>query len=444
MKLALVGRPNVGKSALFNRICKQRISIVDDMEGVTRDRIYSDAEYLGRSFELIDTGGIHFEKNIPFCEEVKRQALIAIEEADGIILVVDARVGVQQLDVEVAKILLKTKKPVILAVNKIDDLSLSDLVFDFYELGIEKMIPVSAEHGLHIAELLEEILQFFPVAEEQTKEKQTKVAIIGRVNVGKSTLLNAILKEDRSIVSDLVGTTRDAIDVTFQKDNESFVLIDTAGIRKKNKEKEVVEKFAAIRTFQAIERADICVVVIDVQEGLTTQEKRILSDIQKKGRGCVIFLNKWDLAKNWQMEEIVSSLYRESPFIKHCPIIIGSAKQNRNTEEVFKQVILVKKELEKKMPTPELNRFVDKCFQTVHPPMIMGKRLRVYYMTQKSSFPPRFILFVNNPKLMTKAYKSYLINSFRQAYSFLGCPIEFSLRGKKATTGGPKKASVNC
>lgn len=440
MKLALVGRPNVGKSALFNRICKQRISIVDDMEGVTRDRIYSDANYLGRSFELIDTGGIHFEKNIPFCEEVKRQALIAIEEADGIILVVDARVGVQQLDVEVARILLKTKKPVVLAVNKIDDLSLSDLIINFYELGIEKMIPVSAEHGLHIAELLEEMLYHFPVEEEiKALDRQIKVAIVGRVNVGKSTLLNAILKEERSIVSDQVGTTRDAIDVTVQKGEESFILIDTAGIRRKNKEKEVVEKFASIRTFQAIERADICVVVVDVQEGLTGQEKRILSDIQSKGRGCVIFLNKWDLAKNWQMEEALAYLYRESPFIKHCPIIIGSAKHKRNTEEVFNQVEIVKKELGKKMATPELNRFVEKCFQTVHPPMIMGKRLRVYYMTQKSSFPPRFILFVNNPKFMTRAYKTYLINSFREAYSFSGCPIEFSLRGKKVTTSEQRK-----
>lgn len=437
MKIALVGRPNVGKSALFNRICKKRISIVDDMEGVTRDRIYGEAGYLDKSFELIDTGGIHFEKNLPFCEEIKRQAFIAVEEADGIILVVDARVGVQQLDIEVAKILLKKKKPVVLAVNKVDDLSLTGLVFNFYELGIEKMIPVSAEHGLHIAELLEEMFAQLPIKEMQTQvERQTKVAIVGRVNVGKSTLLNAILDEERSIVSDQVGTTRDAIDVSLQRNNTSFLLIDTAGIRRKNKEKEVVEKFASIRTFEAIERADICVVVIDAKEGLTGQEKRILSDIQSKGRGCVIFLNKWDLVKNWPMEEALRSLYRESPFIKHCPIIIGSAKQKRNIEEVFNQVEKVKEQLGKKMPTPELNRFVERSFQAIHPPMIMGKRLRVYYMTQKSTSPPKFILFVNNPTLMTRAYKSYLINSFREAYSFLGCPIEFSLRGKKATTSG--------
>ncbi|PIS01312.1 MAG: ribosome biogenesis GTPase Der [Chlamydiae bacterium CG10_big_fil_rev_8_21_14_0_10_35_9] len=432
MKLALVGRPNVGKSALFNRICKKRIAIVDDMEGVTRDRIYGEAEFAGQTFEVIDTGGIHFGKNIPFTEEVRRQSQLAIEEADGIILVVDGKAGVQSLDADISKILLKTHKPVVLAVNKIDDLSLSDLVFNFFELGIEKMVPVSALHGLHVAELLENIFEKVPQAHLADEvDAICKVAIVGRANVGKSTLINALLNEERTIVSPIAGTTRDAIDIPLDYNESSYLMIDTAGIRRKNKEKEVVEKFAAMRTENAITRADVCVLVIDANEGLTSQEKRIINQIESEGKGLVIFLNKWDLVKGFRMEHSIQAIYEESPFIKHCPIIVGSAKEKRNITDIFEKVNEVQENLAKKLSTSELNQFIEKCFQKVHPPMILGKRLRVYYMTQKTTNPPRFILFINYPNLMTKAYKNYLINSFRQEYAFTGCPIEFILRGKK-------------
>lgn len=430
-KIAIVGRPNVGKSHLFNRICKQRLSIVDEMEGVTRDRLYAKAEVFGHPFELIDTGGIHTKSKEKFNEEIKRQAEIAIEEADSLIMVVDSQVGVTDLDIEVAHILLKTKKPVCLAINKIDDPSKEYLEHHFFQLGIQKMIPVSAEHGLNIAELLESALEEVEcpkVIEEE--EEGIKVAIVGRTNVGKSSLLNAILNDERSVVSTIPGTTRDAIDAKFSYEDQEFTLIDTAGIRRKKSETEVVDKFAAIRTVEAIERSDVCLLILDSLEGLTTQEKRIAKSIEEAGKGCLLLFNKWDLMKGVRMEHLIKTLERDVPFLKHCPKIFISAKTHRNIDKIFPEIKKVYASAEFRISTHQLNKFITLAIQKNHPPMIQGRRLRIYYMAQVGTRPPTFVMFVNHPNLMHDTFKKYLINQFREQYQFTGVPLRFYLRGK--------------
>lgn len=432
-KIALVGRPNVGKSALFNRICQKRLSIVDEQEGITRDRLYADAELFGRQFTLIDTGGIDFSGSIPFHEEVKRQAEIAILEADVIILVVDGQIGPSPLDDEVAKILLQSKKPVIVAVNKIDRGGDDLRIHAFHSLAVRDLIGVSALQGYQVAELLEKALEKVPPVEEVAvpeNDKLIRVAIVGRTNVGKSTLLNHLLGEERSIVSPIAGTTRDAIDATLHRDGQEYLLIDTAGIRRKKAEKEVVDKFAAIRTDEAIERADVCVLILDSFEGFTTQEKRIASEIEAKGKSCVLLFNKWDLMKNFKMEHALRGVREEIPFLNHCPTLFLSALKGRNLEKIFPAVNEVFAERKKRITTGSLNKFIEGCVQKYHPPLIIGKRLRIYYMTQVEINPPKFVLFVNNPTLMTEAYRKYLINQFREAFGFSGCPLTLELRGK--------------
>ncbi len=431
MKIALVGRPNVGKSALFNRICQKRISIVEDVEGVTRDRIYAKAEINNKEFELIDTGGISFEKNMPFIDQIRMQAEIAIEEADGIIMVVDLKANAQLLDKEIAKILLATKKPVILAINKADDQTVKYDLFSFYELGIENLLAVSAIHGHNVFDLIAKMFELVPFeADEKEEEKSVNVAVIGRANVGKSTLLNAMLGSERCIVSPIAGTTRDAVDVLLEHNKENFLFIDTAGIRRKHKEKETIEKFSSLRTQNALKRADICILVLDVNEGMTTQEKRILKEIETLGKGCIIFINKWDCIKGHRMEHCILSIKNEYSPAKNFPIIVGSAKEKRNIDKVFQSLLDLKLQIQRKISTPELNRFIEKSMQRTHPPMIKGKRLRVFYMVQKTTHPKKFILFVNYPNLMTKAYKQYLINSLKDTFSLIGCPIEFTLRAR--------------
>ncbi len=429
-KVAIVGRPNVGKSALFNRICGKRIAIVDEAEGITRDRIYGKSDLFGRPFELIDTGGIDARSKAAFNEEVKQQAEIAIEEADSLIMVVDARLGPMTLDHELAEILLRTKKPVTLAINKVDNTDQKALVHQFYSLGIQTMVAVSAIQGHHMAELLEGALD--PIEQDGLDDgfESTRVAIIGRPNVGKSTLINQFLDEDRCIVSPIAGTTRDSIDVHFSFEDHNYTLIDTAGIRRKKAEHEVVDKFAAIRAKRAIERADVCLLVVDAQEGLTHQEKRIANMIEEAGKGCVLLFNKWDLVKGFRMEHCVSAIKDEASFLKHCPMMCVSALEGRNMDKILEAVDIVRKETEKRISTGQLNKFIERALQLCHPPMIQGKRLRLYYLTQVSTLPPKFILFVNKPKLMTGAYKKYLINRMREQFQFTGLPLEFILKGK--------------
>ena len=432
-KIALVGRPNVGKSALFNRICQKRISIVDEQEGITRDRLYAEAEVFGREFILIDTGGIDTSETMPFSGEIRRQAQIAIAEADVVILVVDGQVGSHPLDEEVAKILLHAKKQVVVAVNKIDQASEEVRIHNFHSLAVRDLIACSAVQGFQIAELLEKAMAFLPVAERAAEAALggIRVAIVGRPNVGKSTLLNHLLHEERSIVSPIAGTTRDAIDVVVQHEGQEYLLIDTAGIRRKKAEKEVVDKFAAIRTEEAVEKADVCLLVLDSFEGFTTQEKRIAAEIEEKGKSCILVFNKWDFMKNFRMEHALKGIREEIPFLSHCPTLFISATKERNLDKIFPMIKATYAERLKRITTGGLNKFIEGCLQKYHPPLIIGKRLRIYYMTQVEINPPKFVLFVNNPTLMTESYKKYLINNFREVYGFGGCPLTLELRGKE-------------
>lgn len=434
-KIALVGRPNVGKSALFNRICKKKISIVDEAEGVTRDRLYADTDLFGKPIQVIDTGGIAPGSTIPFQEEVIRQTEIAIMEADSLIMVVDATIGVTALDDHVARLLRRQNKPLCLAVNKIDDFSHLDLVHEFHSLGISRMVPVSAQHGFRIAELLEEALLGVEFPEEALEEDASiKVAIVGRPNVGKSTLINHLLQEERCVVSPIAGTTRDSIDAQLTVGENTFTLIDTAGIRRKKAEHEVVDKFAAIRTERAIERADVCVLMLDAQEGFTAQEKRIVSQIEEQGKGCIILFNKWDLVKGFRMEHCLQQLRIEASFVSHCPTFFISAHTGRNLDKLFEQVALVHNHLKQRITTGQLNKFIESVIQRYHPPMIQGRRLRIYYMAQVDINPPHFVFFVNHPDLMLESYQKYMLNSFRETYGFAGVPLIFTLKGKKERT----------
>lgn len=437
-KLAIVGRPNVGKSALFNRITGKRISIVDEAEGITRDRLYAGAEFFGFPFEVIDTGGINPRSAAQFNEEIKRQAEIAIEEADSIVMVVDSLVGITDLDQEIALILLRTKKPLCLAVNKIDDISQESLMHQFHRLGITRMVSVSAAQNWHIAELLETAFQDFSLerTEELRDEGLIHIAIIGRPNVGKSSLVNYLLDENRCIVSPIPGTTRDSVDISFISGDDRYMLIDTAGIRRKHAEHDVVDKFAAIRTERAIERADICLLMLDAQEGMTTQEKRIANMIEEAGKGCILLSNKWDLVKGFRMEHCLKEVEEDASFLKHCPKIFISAKTGRNVEKIFPTIKQVYLDSQLRIGTHQLNKFIGAALQRNHPPMVMGKRLRIYYMAQVAIQPPKFILFVNHPHLMTESYRKYLYNQFRETYHFTGVPITLHLKGKQKREEG--------
>ncbi len=446
IKLALVGRPNVGKSALFNRICKKRIAIVDEMEGVTRDRLYADADCFGKPFEVIDTGGINPQSEVPFQEEIRRQAEIAIVEADVIVMVVDGTVGITSLDEFVARLLLRTGKPLVLAVNKIDDLSKMDLIYPFYSLGISRVIGVAATHNFQIAELLEEAFTGLALPEETPAEKKSiHVAIVGRPNVGKSTIVNFLLDEQRCVVSPIAGTTRDSIDIEVQVGDDRFTLIDTAGIRRKRAEHDAVDKFAAVRTKRALERADVCVLVVDAERGMTVQEKRIAREIEALGKGCVLLFNKWDLVKGFRMEHCRKSFEIDTPFLVHCPMLFVSGLSGRNLNQLFPAVKDVFEQQNRRVTTGQLNKFVEKVVQKYHPPMLEGgKRLRIFYFAQVDVQPPRFVLFVNNPQLMADTYKKYLINQFRETYGFLGAPIQFFLKGRntKKEDKAPEAAPI--
>lgn len=431
-KLALVGRPNVGKSALFNRLCGKKISIVDDAEGTTRDRIYGSADFFGHPIEVIDTGGLAAHPDIPFQEGIQRQAELALVEADVIIMVVDGQCGVTPADEHVAQLLLRQGKPVCVAVNKVDNLEQRENSYDFYRLGFENVLPISAVHGFQIAELLEMAFAGFSFAEEEGDRDDTsiKVAIVGRPNVGKSTILNYLLKQERSVVSPIAGTTRDAIDARIEINGTALTLIDTAGIRRKRAEHDTVDKFAAIRTERAIERADICILVLDAEEGITTHEKRIASMIEEAGKGCILVFNKWDLVKGFRMEHCLQSLNYDTAFLSHCPTLFTSALTGRNLSKIVEQICSVSEYQQQRISTGQLNKFLEKAVDAYHPPMIQGKRLRIYYMAHVETQPPTFVLFVNYPKLMLDTYRRYLVGQFRQTYHFTGNPLVFLLRSR--------------
>lgn len=442
-KVAIVGRPNVGKSALFNCIVKKQMSIVDDEEGVTRDRMYGHAEIFGKSFDVIDTGGL-FSDDPDFAELVTRQAEIAIEEADAIILVVDGTVGPQALDQKVAKILHMSKKPLCLAVNKIDSPDREYLVHTFASLGISPSVAVSAVHRYQIAELLESATRSIPLLPPQEESPYPKIAIIGRPNVGKSMLLNSLLGEERSIVSPIAGTTRDSIDTEIIFGDTTYTLIDTAGIRRKHKERTCLEKFSTIRTERAIERADLCLLVVDTLSGVTAEEKKIARSIEEAGKNCILVLNKWDLVANIRMEHAMRGLEEEVHFLANAPKLFISAKTGRNVQKVFPLIKEVLDAAHKRVPTHKLNKALLEWMAAYHPPMIGGKRLRIYYMSQVDVAPPRFVLFVNSPLLLDAGYKKYLTNSLRSTFHFAGVPFSLFLKGKDSPhrhASSPRKHS---
>lgn len=436
-KLAIIGRPNVGKSALFNRICKKRIAIVDEMEGVTRDRLYAEADLFGKPFELIDTGGIDTHSKAAYNASIRRQAEIAIEEADRLIMVVDGSVGPTLLDQEIARMIHGRGKAVTLAVNKIDDFHQLDQIHQFHCLGFKQIMGISAAHGLHVPELLEMALSGVNWSEvEIPKKKPIHVAIVGRPNVGKSTLVNYLVDEDRSVVSPEAGTTRDSIDVEIEVDGQRYILIDTAGIRRKKAEHDAVDKFAAIRTERAIERADICLLLLSAEDGITAQDKKIASQIEELGKGCILLFNKWDLVKGFRMEHCLEAVRNEAIFLSECPSLFTSATTGRNVDEIFPLIQQVYKGLNCRITTGQLNKFLEDAIQRYHPPMLQGKRLRIYFGTQVTVNPPRFVFFVNKRALMVDSYKKYLVNAFRKTYGFAGVPVNISLKGKPEREAG--------
>ncbi len=428
-KLAIVGRANVGKSSLFNRICKKKISIVHGKEGVTRDRIYKKAFFHGKPFIAIDTAGLDVKTKLSIDDEIVIQIKVAIEEADILVMVVDAKVGVTNLDQMVAKNLLKTKKRVILAINKVDTEKHKDKIFEFQKLGLKNIIDISAAQNLNIDKLLEIAFKDFVFDEDVDcqVENKIKVAIVGRTNVGKSTLLNSLLNEKRAVVSSEIATTRDSIDSDIMINGKKYTFIDTAGIRKKNKERNVLEKFSRFQTLKSIEKADICLLVLDAEDVMTFQDQKILSFIEKKSKGCIILVNKWDKIKDVRQEHFLKVLNQKRSYF---PIVIISALKKQNLDKIFFLIDKVQENRLKNIQTTTLNKFVEKCIQRYHPPMIDGKRLKIYYLTQIKNNPPHFLFFVNYPKRFTSTYKKYLINNFRTHFDFEGSPIIFDVKKK--------------
>jgi GTP-binding protein len=429
--IAIVGRPNVGKSTLFNRIVGERISIVEDSPGITRDRIYSDAEWLNTNFTLIDTGGLEVSETDDILINVQRQAEIAIQEADVILFVVDGREGVTGTDREIANFLRKTQKPVILVANKMENRFSIEYLSELYELGFNEPVPISSEHGLGIGDLLDLVIEKIPsIKEEDYDEGVIKVALIGKPNVGKSSIVNTLLGQERVIVSETPGTTRDAIDTSFTMGEQNFVLIDTAGLRRKAKIFEAVEKYSVIRTLKAIERSDVVLMVIDAAEGVTSQDKKIAGYADEAGKACVIVVNKWDLVKkdNNTFQQYTETIRKELEFLKYAPIIFVSAKTAQRITKIMDYVLSVAEEHAKRIGTGDLNDLIQEAIMLHQPPTDRGKRLKIFYCTQSSVKPPTFIFFVNEPELMHFSYLRYLENTIREAYGFNGTPIRLLVR----------------
>ena len=427
--VAIVGRANVGKSTIFNRIVGERVSIVEDVAGVTRDRIYATATWLTKEFRLIDTGGIEL-KNASFTAQIKMQAEIAIEEADLIVFVVNGREGVTQEDEYVARLLQRTKKPILLAVNKIDDNSFINDIYDFYSLGMGDPIPVSGSHGIGIGDLLDEIIKKLDFTEEEFDKDEIRFSIIGRPNVGKSSLTNAILGEERVIVSNIEGTTRDAIDTAFEKDGQKYRVIDTAGMRKKGKVYENVEKYSILRALSSIEKSDVIVVVIDGNRGVIEQDKHVAGYAHEAGKGVILVVNKWDLIEKDEktMQKKEKELRTQFKYLDYARIIFLSAKTHQRVQQLFPMIQESYTNSNKRVQTSVLNDVLVDA-QAINPTTTFnGGRLKIFYANQVSTCPPTFILFVNDPQYMHFSYKRYLENRLRDSFGFEGTPIHIICR----------------
>lgn len=433
--VAVVGRPNVGKSTFFNYLAGKRISIVEDTPGVTRDRIYAEVEWRNRKFTLIDTGGIEPYSEDKIMQQMKRQAEVAIETADVIVFMVDMKDGITASDKEVATMLRKTQKPVILTVNKVDQVGdPPSEVYEFYNLGLGELMTVSSIHGLGMGDLLDEIYEHFPeVHEEEYDEDVIKVAVIGKPNVGKSSLINRILGEDRVIVSDIPGTTRDAIDTYVENDHGKFVFIDTAGIRRQSKINENIEKYSTIRSWTAIERADVCLILIDAQEGVTEQDTKIAGYAHEQGKASIVVVNKWDLIEKetGTLEEYRNIVHEKLGFMLYTPVLFISAKTGQRVDKTYELIKFVADQAALRISTGVLNDLLNEATAMVQPPSDKGKKLKIYYMTQASVKPPTFVLFINNIDLMHYSYQRYLENQLRKSFGFEGTPLRFILRERE-------------
>lgn len=432
--VAIVGRPNVGKSTLFNFISKKRVSIVEDMPGVTRDRIYMDAEWLGREFTMIDTGGIEIQTVDKILTQTRIQAKLAIEEADVILFLVDGKTGITTDDEELANMLRTTRKPVIVVVNKVDSPKDEQTVYEFYNLGLGDPIAISAANALSIGDLLDEVMKQLPPSENETEDDDTiRVAFIGRPNVGKSSLVNALLGEERVIVSDVPGTTRDAIDTHFVKDGTNYILIDTAGMRRRAKIDEPVEHYSVIRSLRAIERADVVLMVIDAEDGVTEQDKKIAGYAHEAGRGIIIVVNKWDLIEKDSKTSLrfTEQIRSELGFMQYAPVLFTSALTHQRVQRVTELVKYVAEQHAMRVKTSVLNQVVVDSVNINPPPSDKGIRLKIFYATQAEVKPPTFIFFVNDIEIMHFSYLRYLENKLREAFGFEGTPLKLVVRGRK-------------
>lgn len=433
--VAIVGRPNVGKSTLFNRLTQSRQAIVEDFPGVTRDRLYAPSDWNGREFTLVDTGGIVLDKEGDTIEaHVTRQAELAIKEADVIIFVCDVTNGVTASDQEVAEKLRRTRKPVLLAVNKVENLKREEAALEFWSLGLPNMLTVSAEHGMGTGDLLDEVVKHLPAEHAEVEEDETliKVAVIGRPNVGKSSLVNAILGEERVIVSNVAGTTRDAIDVLIEKGEDRFLLIDTAGMRRRGKVEEGVERYSVMRALRAVDRASVVLMVIDAEDGVTDQDQKIVGYANENGKACIVVINKWDLVEKDEktMEKFVDQVRVRLAFMDYAVLAFLSAKTRSRVHKLLPQIRKVAENHGRRISTAELNNLVRDAYTNNPPPSDKGRRVKIYFATQPHIAPPGFLFFVNDRDLLHFSYKRYLENRLRETYDFEGTPIRLYFRNK--------------
>ena len=432
--VAIVGRPNVGKSTFFNYIAGKRISIVEDTPGVTRDRVYAETNWRGRNFTLIDTGGIEFNEEDDISMQMKEQAEIAIAMADVILFVTDIKQGVTAADEEIALMLRKSKKPIILVFNKADKFGKEvPEIYEFYSLGLGEPFRVSSVNAIGIGDVLDEIYENLPEKQEgEDDTSEIKVAVIGKPNVGKSSLINKILGENRLIVSNIAGTTRDAIDSEFENNYGKYIFIDTAGIRRHSKIEERIEKFSVARTLLAIQRADVCILMIDAKEGVTEQDTKIAGEAHEAGKGVIIAVNKWDLLEkdNGTVEKYTKEVYNKLPYLDYAPIIFISAKTGQRVEKIFNIINNVAQQNALRVSTSVLNQVLNEAIAVVQPPTDKGRRLKIYYMTQATTKPPTFVVFVNDKKLFHFSYERYLVNQLRKEFGMQGTPIRMIAREK--------------
>lgn len=432
--VAIVGRPNVGKSTLFNKLVGDRVAIVDNQPGVTRDRLYRETEWCGTEFILVDTGGLEPRNNDFMMTKIKQQAEVAMNEADVIMFIVDAKAGVTALDEEVAYILRKKNKPVILCVNKVDNyLSQQDDLYDFWSLGFEHLMPISAEHKTNLGDMLDVIVENVNALEPVEEEEGLKLAIIGRPNAGKSSLVNRLAGKERTIVSNIAGTTRDAIDTAIEYDGDKFVLIDTAGIRRKSKVEESLEYYSVLRAIKTIKRADVCLLMLDGEEGLTDQDKRIAGIAYEERKPIIIVVNKWDAVEKetMTMKKMTDDLYEELPFLSYAPIEFVSALTGQRTLKLLDHANFIYGEFTKRISTGLLNSVIKEATIMNAPPTRKGRLVKINYATQVTSAPPRFVIFCNYPELVHFSYLRYLENKLRESFGFEGCPMDIIAQAKR-------------